>query len=165
MSRREHDHQEQVAGGGGEEPGPSLLRDPVGERLELFAKRSQERAADDSGQQRGEDERFDDVALAARNLLELVRMTMLCELFDAPQVASATDEVMRTGHVGAEYVEFVLRHKRGLAPSTAPLKLGNAEYDDMSLGEPDLARFDIEAASRLTRDPGIPPPSPTLEQS
>jgi transposase len=98
---------------------------------------------------------------------ELVRMTMLCELFDAPQVASATDEVMRTGHVGAEYVEFVLRHKRGLAPSTAPLKLGNPEYDDMTLREPDLARFDIEAASRLTRDPGIPPatPIPAPEQS
>lgn len=98
---------------------------------------------------------------------ELVRMSMLCELFDATAVASAADEVMRTGHVGAEYIEFVLRHKRGLIPSAAPLKLGIAEYDSMTLGEPDLARFDIEAAARLTRDPGIPPaaPTPDLEQS
>jgi transposase len=100
---------------------------------------------------------FKHIGLTNRSIhRELVRMTMLCELFGALQVASAADEVMHTGHVGAEYVEFVLRHKRGLVPNAAPLRLGIAEYDSMSLGEPDLARFDSEATARLTLDPGIP---------
>ncbi|NTV54529.1 MAG: hypothetical protein HGA73_03615, partial [Syntrophaceae bacterium] len=42
---------------------------------------------------------------------------------------SAVAEVMQTGHVGAEYVEYVLRHKRGLTPQPAPLLLGNDELD------------------------------------
>jgi transposase len=96
---------------------------------------------------------------------ELVRMTLLCELFDHADVASATDEVMRTGHVGSEYVEFVLRNKRGLVPSAVPLRLGNAEFDAMALSEPDLARFDIEAAARMTLDPGEPPKAQDLEPS
>lgn len=87
---------------------------------------------------------------------ELVRMTFLCELFDHAEVISATDEVMRTGHVGSEYVEFVLRHKRGLRPSAEPLRLGQAELDTMALSEPDLARFDLDA-SHMTLDPGEPP--------
>jgi len=29
--------------------------------------------------------------------------------------AGWVDEVMNTGHVGAEHVEYVLRHKRGLS--------------------------------------------------
>lgn len=97
---------------------------------------------------------------------ELVRMTLLCELFDHQEVNSATDEVLRTGHVGAEYVEFVLRHKRGLAPSASPLKLGN-DFDTMTLNEPDLERFDIEAAARITLDPGEPASGikPNTEQS
>jgi hypothetical protein len=90
---------------------------------------------------------------------------LLCELFDHADVASATDEVMRTGHVGSEYVEFVLRNKRGLVPSAVPLRLGNAEFDAMALSEPDLARFDIEAAARMTLDPGEPPKAQDLEPS
>ena len=51
-------------------------------------------------------------------------------------------EVMRTGHVGAEYVEYVLRHKRGLVPAPRPLRLGNPELDAISLPEPDLSVYD-----------------------
>ncbi len=94
---------------------------------------------------------------------ELVRMTLLCELFDHAEVSAATDEVMRTGHVGSEYVEFVLRNKRGLLPSAEPLRLGNADFDAMALSEPDLARFDIEAAARITLDPGEPPQVPNQD--
>jgi transposase len=85
---------------------------------------------------------------------ELIRLTFLCEMFGFTEVASATDEVMKTGHVGNEYIEFVLRHKRGLQPCAAPLRLGNAELDAMTLTEPDLDRFDREAAARMSRDPG-----------
>ena len=46
-----------------------------------------------------------------------------------PPPQSAVAEVMQTGHVGAEYVEYVLRHKRGLAPQPPPLRLGNDELD------------------------------------
>ena len=49
---------------------------------------------------------------------------------------------MQTGHVGAEYVEYVLRHKRGLVPQPAPLRLGDAELDAISLPEPDLSVYD-----------------------
>jgi hypothetical protein len=61
---------------------------------------------------------------------------------------------MRTGHVGAEYVEYVLRHKRGLAPQAQPLRLGDPVLDAISFAEPDLSRYD-QLAQR-TRDPGEP---------
>lgn len=66
----------------------------------------------------------------------------------------ALAEVMATGHVGAEYVEYVLRHKKGLAPGPAPLRLDNASLDEIRLREPDLAVFDLP---RKTLDPGEPP--------
>ena len=47
----------------------------------------------------------------------------------------------------------MLRHKRRLAPSAAPLRLGN-ELDAIALPEPDLSIYDRPA---LTRDPGEPP--------
>ena len=111
---------------------------------------------------------FKQIGFTTRSIhRELLRMTLLCELFEHAEVSSAADEVMRTGHVGAEYVEFVLRHKRGLTPSAVPLRLGNAEFDGMALSEPDLGRFDIEAARRITLDPGEPPEAsgPSSEQS
>jgi hypothetical protein len=43
---------------------------------------------------------------------------------------------MRTGHVGAEYVEY--GHKRRLTPQAAPLRLGRPELDAPNFGEPDL---------------------------
>ena len=86
---------------------------------------------------------------------EIVRLTFLVELFGATSTATAVEEVMRTGHVGAEYVEYVLRHKRGLVPQAQPLRLGDPALDDISFAEPDLARYDRIA--ERTRDPGEPP--------
>jgi hypothetical protein len=73
-------------------------------------------------------------------------------------------EVMHTGHVGAEYVEYVMRHKRGLVPQPAPLRLGNEELDAISLPEPDLSIYDRLFPAPMTRDPGEPP-STTEEPS
>ena len=87
---------------------------------------------------------------------EIVRLTFLVELFGESATRSAVEEVMHTGHVGAEYVEYVLRHKRGLAPQAAPLRLGDPELDAISFTEPDLSRYDRIA--EWTRDPGEPPP-------
>lgn len=92
---------------------------------------------------------------------EIVRLTFLVELFGAPATTSAVDEVMRTGHVGAEYVEYVLRHKRGLVPGPAPLRLGNDELDGISLPDPDLSIYDDLGRPAMTRDPGSPPESGT----
>lgn len=86
---------------------------------------------------------------------ETVRLILLVELFGVDNAKSAIQEVMATGHVGAEYVEYVLRHKRRLAPTASPLRLGN-ELDAIALPEPDLSIYDRPA---LTRDPGDPPGS------
>ena len=79
----------------------------------------------------------------------------MTELFGVVETRSAVDEVMRTGHVGAEYVEYVLRHKRRLRPAE-PLRLGDPSIDLLTLREPDLARYDALPHS-LLRDPGEPP--------
>ncbi len=88
---------------------------------------------------------------------ETLRLVLLVELFGAGVTASAIDEVMQTGHVGAEYVEYVLRHRRGLVPQPAPLRLGVPELDAISLPEPDLSIYDNLAPTPMTRDPGPPP--------
>lgn len=90
---------------------------------------------------------------------EILRLTFLVEIFGAIATASAMREVMQTGHVGAEYVEYVMRHKRGLVPQPAPLRLGNAELDAISLPEPDLSVYDQLFVTPMTRDPGEPPPT------
>lgn len=90
---------------------------------------------------------------------ETVRLTFLTEIFGAAATTSALSEVMRTGHVGAEYVEYVMRHKRALAPQPAPLRLGNEELDAISLPEPDLSIYDRLFPTPMTRDPGDPPPN------
>jgi transposase len=101
------------------------------------------------------------LAAGSRSLRrECVRLTFLVELFGDSATASAIDEVMRTGHVGAEYVEYVLRHKRGLTPSAAPLHLGDPVLDAISLPEPDLSLYDQLVAPAMTRDPGEPPHAP-----
>ncbi len=69
-------------------------------------------------------------------------LTLFVELFGAAASASAIAEVMQTGHVGAEYVEYVLRHKRRLVPDPHPLRLGSDEFDGISLPEPDLSIYD-----------------------
>jgi transposase len=89
---------------------------------------------------------------------EIVRLTFLVEIFGESATRTAVDEVMRTGHVGAEYVEYVLRHKRGLAPQPAPLRLGDPALDAISFSEPDLGDYDRIA--ERTRDPGEPPREP-----
>jgi len=66
-------------------------------------------------------------------------------------------EVMTTGHVGTEYVEYVLRHKRRLTPSAAPLRLGDPVLDALSLRDPDLSLYDEFVPTPMTRDPGEPP--------
>ena len=92
---------------------------------------------------------------------ETLRLTFLVEIFGAIATESAIREVMQTGHVGAEYVEYVMRHKRGLVPQPAPLRLGNDELDAISLPEPDLSVYDQLFPSPMTRDPGEPPPEPS----
>jgi len=86
---------------------------------------------------------------------EATRLVFLVELFGATATGSAMAEVMQTGHVGAEYVEYVLRHKRGLAPHPPPLRLGHPQLDAISVPEPDLSLYD--EPPRMTRDPGKPP--------
>jgi Mu transposase, C-terminal domain len=96
---------------------------------------------------------------------ETVRLTFLVELFGSSPTESAMDEVMKTGHVGAEYVEYVLRHKRGLIPAPPPLRLGNDELDAISLPEPDLSIYD-QLGQAMTRDPGpLPASDPDQEPS
>jgi hypothetical protein len=89
---------------------------------------------------------------------ETLRLTFLVEIFGAIATESAIREVMQTGHVGAEYVEYVMRYKRGLVPKPAPLRLGNDELDAISLPEPDLSVYDQLFPSPMTRDPGGPSP-------
>jgi transposase len=96
---------------------------------------------------------------------ETVRLVLLVELFGAVATASAITEVMQTGHVGAEYVEYVLRHKRGLVPQPAALRLGKDELDAIALPEPDLSIYDELGAQPMTRDPGSLPKSDAAEES
>ena len=96
---------------------------------------------------------------------EQVRLVFLTELFGMAATAAAIDEVMRTGHVGAEYVEYVMRHKRRLVAAPPPLRLGVPALDALALREPDLGVYDEIGASRMLLDPGEPPGRPTEEGS
>jgi hypothetical protein len=49
-----------------------------------------------------------------------------------------------------------MRHKKGLRPAPAPLRLGNPELDALAFREPDLAIYDQLVPPRMTRDPGEP---------
>lgn len=88
---------------------------------------------------------------------ETVRLVFLVELFGETATREAMAEVMATGHVGAEYVEYVLRHKKRLTPAPPPLRLGDPIVDALSLREPDLALYDELVPAPATRDPGAPP--------
>jgi transposase len=106
----------------------------------------------------GEDgaEYFKILAANSRSLRrEVQQLVLLCELFGEGPTRSAMMEVMATGHVGGEYVEYVLRYKRGLNPTHTPLRLGNASLDGIRLGEPDLSSYDDPPHKTL--DPGNPP--------
>ena len=98
---------------------------------------------------------FKILAAGTRSLSrETVRLTLLVELFGAAATAQAIADVMATGHVGAEYVEYVLRHKRGLRPAPPPLRLGDPELDALHFREPDLSVYDQLTPQPMTRDPG-----------
>lgn len=102
-------------------------------------------------------EYFKILAANSRSLRkEVQRLVLLSELWGDGPTREAVAEVMATGHVGAEYVEYVLRHKRGLAPGPQPLRLDNEALDAIRLSEPDLARYD-NLPPRMTLDPGEPP--------
>lgn len=73
---------------------------------------------------------------------ETVRLVFLAEVYGPQVTAEAMAEVMQSGHVGADYVEYVLRQKKGLVPGAAPLKLGRPEFDEVCLPEPDLSVYD-----------------------
>lgn len=101
---------------------------------------------------------FKNLAVGHRSLQrETARLVFFVELFGAKATTSAIEEVMRTGHVGAEYVEYILRHKRGLTPCAEPLRLGDPELDDIHFDEPDLSFYDTLVPLRKTLDPGDPP--------
>jgi transposase len=87
---------------------------------------------------------------------EIVRLIFFVELFGETATRAAVLEVMATGHVGAEYVEYVLRHKKGLTPAPAPLRLGDPILDAISFREPDLSVYDQLVPTPMTRDPGTP---------
>ena len=91
---------------------------------------------------------------------ETERLVFLVELFGETATRDAAAEVMATGHVGAEYIEYVLRHKKGLTPQPAPLRLGDPALDALSFREPDLSVYDQLVPTPMTRDPGDPPTSP-----
>jgi hypothetical protein len=88
---------------------------------------------------------------------ETVRLVFFAEVYGATETADAMAEVMTAGHVGADYVEYVLRQKKGLLPRAPPLKLGKPELDEASLPEPDLSRYDALDAKR-------DPPEPEVEE-
>lgn len=84
---------------------------------------------------------------------EIVRLVFLVELFGELHTRDSMLEVMKTGHVGAEYVEYVLRHKKRLVPAPPPLRLGDPELDDISFREPDLSGYDERVPPAKTLDP------------
>jgi hypothetical protein len=88
---------------------------------------------------------------------ETERLIFLVELFGESATREAVAEVMATGHVGAEYVEYVLRHKKRLTPAPAPLRLGDPVLDALCFREPDLSVYDQIVPTPMTRDPGDPP--------
>ncbi len=109
---------------------------------------------------------FATLAASRRSIrMEQVRLVFLCELFGASATASAIEEVMRTGHVGVEYVEYVMRHKRKLVAAPAPLRLGRPELDALSVREPNLAVYDEIGAARALLDPGAPSPADTKKEA
>ena len=102
--------------------------------------------------------RYFKVATAGTKSLyrERVRLVFFAEVFGPTPTAEAMAEVMADGHVGADYVEYVLRQKRGLVPGAPPLKLGQPELDNASLPEPDLSRYDALDPSPDHAAPPIP---------
>ena len=76
---------------------------------------------------------------------EGLRLISLAELFGTPQTQQAMEQVMQSGHVGADYVEHVLR-KQAKSPPKPLIKLGNPALDEMELSEPDMSLYDEREA-------------------
>lgn len=94
------------------------------------------------------------IAVGSRSIRrEVTRLVFLVEVFGDQNTREAIDEVMRSGHVGVEYVEYVLRHRRRLAPQPPPVRLGRPDLDGLVLEEPDLARYDAMFPTTNLRDP------------
>jgi transposase len=92
------------------------------------------------------------VAATTRSIQrETQRLTFLVEIFAPLPVTRAMTEVMKTGHVGVEYVEYVLRHRHHAKPAPDPLRLGDPDLDATYVPEPDLGIYDEPVH---TRDPG-----------
>jgi hypothetical protein len=85
---------------------------------------------------------------------EVLRLIFLVEIFGETATREAMGEVMKTGHVGAEYVEHVMRHKKRLVPAPPPIRLGDPDLDNLSFREPDLAAYDALSPPARTLDPG-----------
>lgn len=85
---------------------------------------------------------------------EVLRLIFLVEIFGESATRDAMAEVMKTGHVGAEYVEHVMRHKKRLVPAPAPIRLGDPDLDNLSFREPDLSAYDVLSPPARTLDPG-----------
>jgi len=102
-------------------------------------------------------EYFKILAANSRSLRkEIERLVLLSELWGDTPTREAIAAVMATGHVGAEYVEYVLRHTEGLSPGPEPLRLGNEDLDGIRLSEPDLAFYDSPPTRKML-NPGEPP--------
>jgi hypothetical protein len=87
---------------------------------------------------------------------EIRRLIFLVEVFGASAVIDSIAEVMSSGHVGAEYVEYILRHKKGAKPLCDPLFLGDTFLDNLTFAEPDLGLYDELVAPSKTLNPEIP---------
>jgi hypothetical protein len=85
---------------------------------------------------------------------ETIRLCLFVELFGETSVRNAVDQVMHHGHVGMEYVEYVLRHDPALTPAPQPLRLGKPELDELHATEPDLSVYDQVLGNTPTRNPG-----------
>ena len=75
---------------------------------------------------------------------EGVRLICLAELFGTKQTESAMGQVMQTGHLGADYVEHLLR-KQHSHRIKHPIRLGDEVLDSIELSEPDLSVYDWRA--------------------
>lgn len=73
-----------------------------------------------------------------REALQLVRLT---ELFQPSAVRVAMERVLRSGHIGADVIEYELVYRDRLRPKKALVRLGN-DLDHLTVPEPTLEAFE-----------------------
>lgn len=83
---------------------------------------------------------------------ETLRLTLLSELFGERPVRKAMAAVMTKGHVGVEYIEYLLRHDPNVKPEAPPLRLGDDTLDAMHAHDPDMAVYDRMLVEQALRD-------------